>query len=108
MTHSGSEVLWHAWVAEVAVPEKAVYKFFASDSENWTVYYVRFNGGKIDEVYHGEKYADLKAQQDFELVEQANTGYFRALNRGAVVNDKYNTLISFRDGLPPLAEAEPL
>jgi len=106
VSHSGSEVIWYAWVAEVAVPEKAVYKFLSGDSSDWTVYYVRFSGGKITEVIHGEDYAYLKSQQGYELVEQGNTGYFRALNRGAVVNKTYNTLISFRDDLPPLTEVE--
>ena len=56
----GGGIKWHAWVAEVAIPGKAVYKFLSANDEKLVHYYVRFDGNAIDTVCDGNTYASLK------------------------------------------------
>lgn len=64
-------VQWHAWVAEVGIPGKAIYKFFSGNNNELTHFYVRFEGNKIDTVYDGNGYKSLKNDTGFTVGEYA-------------------------------------
>jgi hypothetical protein len=67
----GGGVQWHAWVAEVGIPGKAVYKFLSGYNENLVYYYVRFDGDRIEAVYDGNTYDSLKNETGFTVGEYA-------------------------------------
>jgi hypothetical protein len=68
----GGGVKWYAWVAEVGIPGKAVYKFLSGSNNDLLHYYVRFDGNEIDTVYEGEGYNSLKNETGFTVGEYAS------------------------------------
>lgn len=68
----GGGVKWHAWVAEVGIPGKAIYKFLSGSNNELTHYYVRFDGNEIDTVYDGNGYTSLKNETGFTVGEYAS------------------------------------
>ncbi|QUM77350.1 SHOCT domain-containing protein [Moritella sp. 24] len=65
----GGGIKWHAWVAEVGIPGKAIYKYLSSSNNELTHYYVRFEGNDIDTVYEGKGYESLKNDTGFTIGE---------------------------------------
>ena len=65
----GGGVKWHAWVAEVGIPGKAIYKYLSANNNELTHYYVRFEGNDIDTVYEGKGYESLKNETGFTVGE---------------------------------------
>ena len=65
----GGGVKWHAWVAEVVIPGKAIYKYLSANNNELTHYYVRFEGNDIDTVYEGKGYESLKNETGFTVGE---------------------------------------
>lgn len=65
----GGGVKWYAWVTEVGIPGKAVYKFMSGWDEDLVHYYVRFDGDKIAEVYEGDVYKKIKEEEGFMVGE---------------------------------------
>ncbi|MCJ8348596.1 SHOCT domain-containing protein [Moritella sp.] len=68
----GGGIKWHAWVAEVGIPGKAVYKYLSGSNNNLIHYYVRFEGNEIDTVYDGNGYTSLKNETGFTVGEYAS------------------------------------
>jgi hypothetical protein len=68
----GGGVKWHAWVAEVGIPGKAIFKYLSSSNNELTHYYVRFEGNNIDTVYDGKGYDSLKNETGFTVGEYAS------------------------------------
>ncbi|NQZ51016.1 MAG: SHOCT domain-containing protein [Moritella sp.] len=68
----GGGIKWHAWVAEVGIPGKAVYKYLSGSNNDLTHYYVRFDGNDIDTVYDGNGYTSLKNETGFTVGEYAS------------------------------------
>ncbi|GIC78137.1 SHOCT domain-containing protein [Moritella sp. F3] len=68
----GGGVKWHAWVAEVGIPGKAIFKYLSSNNNELTHYYVRFEGNNIDTVYDGKGYDSLKNETGFTVGEYAS------------------------------------
>ncbi|CAM2895944.1 SHOCT domain-containing protein [Moritella viscosa] len=67
----GGGIKWHAWVAEVGIPGKAIYKFLSGSDNDLIHYYVRFDGNDIETVYEGNGYASLKNETGFTVGEYA-------------------------------------
>lgn len=63
----GGGVQWKAWVVEVGIPGKAVYKFMSGWDEDLVHYYVRFNGNDISDVYERDVYKTLKEKEGFTV-----------------------------------------
>lgn len=63
----GGGVQWTAWVVEVGIPGKAVYKFISGWDEELVHYYVRFDGNEISDVYEREVYKTLKEKEGFTV-----------------------------------------
>lgn len=101
----GTEVQWYGWVAEVAIPDKAVYLFGESESTNWRTYYVRFTGNHISHVYGGEDYTWLKKFQGYELIEDEQLKLVQAKFRGAEAIG--TSFVKFRHDLPALPSDSP-
>ncbi|QFI36829.1 SHOCT domain-containing protein [Moritella marina ATCC 15381] len=68
----GGGIKWHAWVAEVGIPGKAIFKYLSSSNNELTHYYVRFEGNNIDTVYDGKGYESLKNETGFTVGEYAS------------------------------------
>jgi len=83
----GGGIQWHAWVAEVAIPGKAVYKYLSSWDEELVHYYVRFEGNDVAEVYEGDVYKRIKTEEGFTIGEYESIDHVK-LSPKAVVKKK--------------------
>ena len=81
----GGGVKWHAWVAEVGIPGKAIFKYLSSNNNELQHYYVRFNGNDIDTVYEGKGYTSLKNETGFTIGEYATIDHITVTEETAKV-----------------------
>lgn len=90
----GGGIKWHAWVAEVGIPGKAVYKYLSSYNNNLIHYYVRFDGDQISEVYEGDTYDSLKNETGFTVGEYASIDGITLTPEAVVKNVKNKEVVS--------------
>ena len=81
----GGGIKWHAWVAEVGIPGKAVYKFLSGNNNDLIHYYVRFDGNEIETVYEGNAYTSLKHETGFTVGEYATIDHITVTEETAKV-----------------------